>query len=121
MPSERPRLRLGDIAENIRAIFDYTAGMDSIAFGKDRKSRDAVERCLLRIAEAAIKLGSDAEEWMPDQNWRGIRGIGNVLRHEYDGVDPAIIWTVIADDLPGLLGDVEATMERLEGSGRKEP
>lgn len=114
MPSSRPSDRLRDIAENIRSILDYTTGLDARAFLNDRKTQDAVERCLLRMAEAAVKLGPAVEEWMPVQDWAGIRGIGNVLRHEYDGVDPAIIWSVVADDLPPLLRDVEQTIARLE-------
>lgn len=114
MPSSRPSDRLRDIAENIRSILDYTAGMDARAFLNDRKTQDAVERCLLRMAEAAVKLGPATEDRMPAHDWAGVRGIGNLLRHEYDGVDPAIIWSVVADDLPPLLRDVEETIARLE-------
>ena len=29
-------------------------------------------------------------------------GIGNVLRHEYQGLSDAIIWGVVVDELPKL-------------------
>ena len=86
--------------------------MNAAAFLNDRKTQDAVERCMLRIAEAAVKLGAVAEEWAPGHDWVGVRGIGNILRHEYDGVDPSVIWAVVADDLPPLLRDVEAALAR---------
>lgn len=113
MPSSKPLFRLFDISENISSILAYTRGMDANAFYEDPKTLDAVERCLLRIAEAAVKLGNFAEEWVPGHDWAGVRGIGNVLRHEYDGVDPSVIWTVVADDLPPLLRDIEAALARL--------
>lgn len=107
MPSDKPLQRLADIADNISRILDYTQGLNQKTFEADPKTQDAVERCLLRISEAAIKLGPWAEEHLPAHDWRGVRGIGNVLRHAYDGVDPAIIWEVVANDLPPLLEDIE--------------
>jgi len=37
---------------------------------------DAVERCLERICEGAVRLGRKATELMPDQPWAGIRAWG---------------------------------------------
>ena len=60
MPSEKPARGLRDILENADAIARYTEGMDLDAFTADAKTRDAVERCLERISEAARKLGEQA-------------------------------------------------------------
>jgi uncharacterized protein with HEPN domain len=55
-------------------------------FEEDRKTCDAVERCLERISEAAAKLGDLAPILMPEQPWPKIRALGNRLRHEYDAI-----------------------------------
>ncbi|MGB3874449.1 MAG: HepT-like ribonuclease domain-containing protein [Shinella zoogloeoides] len=70
LPSSRPKTRLLDIAENAQTILEYTAGMDRDAFEKDRRTRDATERCLSRISEAAVKLGAQAEAMLPQHPWR---------------------------------------------------
>jgi hypothetical protein len=67
LPSDKPGNRLEDIIENVQAVFRYTAGMDSRAFEEDRKTYDAVERCLERISEAVTKLGDLAPILMPGQ------------------------------------------------------
>jgi uncharacterized protein with HEPN domain len=67
LPSERPARRLEDIVENVRAIRRYTDGMNEAEFSEDRKTYDAVERCLERISEAASKLGDLAPDLVPDQ------------------------------------------------------
>jgi uncharacterized protein with HEPN domain len=72
--------------------------MDLAAFEEDRRTYDAVERCLERISEAAAKLG----DLMPDQPWQKIRAFGNVLRHEYDAIREDMLFEIATKDLPGL-------------------
>lgn len=66
MPSD-PAGCIEDILENIERIEQYLSGSDFQAFAKDGRTRDAVERCLERICEAAHRLGERATELMPTQ------------------------------------------------------
>lgn len=75
---------MNDILSNIERIGEYTSAMTAEQFAADAKTRDATQHCLLRISEAATKLGELAESEVPDQPWGEIRGLGNRLRHEYD-------------------------------------
>ena len=113
MPSKNPTQRFEDILENICRIEEYTRNYSSDGFMSDLKCQDAVERCLMRISEAASKLESAAETLSPDQPWSGIRAVGNILRHEYDSVDAAIIWNIVSKELDSLKGAVEAVLDRL--------
>src|SRR5436305_514252 len=56
LPSDKPVQRLNDILENIDWILQYTIDSGLEEFSQDRQCRDAVERCLQRISEAARKL-----------------------------------------------------------------
>jgi len=38
----------------------------------------------------------------PDVPWPEIAGIGNILRHEYHRVEPAIVWNITQTHLPSL-------------------
>lgn len=113
LPSSKPAHRFGDILENIRAIEQYTNGMDLTGFVADSKTRDAVERCLERISEAAAKLGEEAVELAPDQPWQQIRSLGNRLRHDYDRLRPERLWEIVKGDLPSLRTAVERAIDRL--------
>ncbi len=99
LPSKNPIRRLEDIVENISLIEEYTRNYSYDNFGHDRKCQDAVERCLLRISEAASKLENSIETIIPDQPWSAIRAVGNVLRHQYDSIDPPVIWNIVSADL----------------------
>ena len=56
---------------------------------------------LLTISEAVKRLDQDEKNHganarlsvlYPDMPWADIRGLGNVLRHEYDSIDFDMIW-----------------------------
>jgi uncharacterized protein with HEPN domain len=107
LPSDAPIRRLEDILANIRRIERYTKGYDFERFSSDLQCQDAVERCLARISEAAKKLEGTLESLAPDQPWSDIRGLGNVLRHEYNGVYPDRIWEIVSSELASLKRAVE--------------
>lgn len=113
MPSERLRSRFEDIRENIARIERFTGGHDSASFAQDEKALFAVLHALLIISEGARKLGDDAASLAPEQPWPAIRAIGNILRHQYDEVDPAVIWRIVRDDLPSLRAAVERALAAL--------
>ena len=68
---------------------------DEDAFKDNQVVCDAVERCLERVSEAAKKLGESAEALCPGIPWPNIRGLGNVLRHEYERVEVFRIWYIV--------------------------
>jgi uncharacterized protein with HEPN domain len=113
LPSDKRIRWFEDILENIERIERFTAGLDVQAFVADERVTFAVLHALLIVSEAARRLGADAETLAPEQPWRGIRGLGNVLRHEYADVDTDAIWRIVADDLPVLKSAVERALAEL--------
>ena len=53
------------ILSNVIFIEEFTKGLDL----EDLKTRNATERCIERISEAARKLGQVAEDLSPDVPW----------------------------------------------------
>lgn len=113
MPSKDVAQRFEDILENIILIEEFTGGMDAKKFLEDSKTRNATERCMERISEAARKLGDVAEHFCPAVPWANVRALGNFLRHEYDRVDPDRVWLMIEDDLGPLKTATQHALELL--------
>jgi uncharacterized protein with HEPN domain len=114
MPSRHDAAEsLADIVENTERIESYLAGLDRAGFERNGLVRDAVERCLERICEAAHRLGTQAEVLMPTQPWGEIRGMGNRLRHGYDRVDLNVVWDTARNRLPSLGADARQALARL--------
>lgn len=70
MRSDKPLFRLADMLENIDRIRSYTVNNTIDRFVSDPKCQDAVERCLLRISEAARKLEDITAILMPTNRGR---------------------------------------------------
>jgi uncharacterized protein with HEPN domain len=107
--------------ENAERVARYLAGMDRESFEQNEWARDAVERCIERVCEAAHRLGGQAEELMPSQPWGDIRGMGNRLRHAYDRINIDIIWKTAHARLPELAAEAKQVLGRLRPDQRGTP
>lgn len=106
MSTDREALRLQDIIDNIARIESHVSGMEFARFAADEMAIDAVERCLMRITEAVIKIGPERMAAIsPRTPVEAVRGLGNLLRHDYDGVDLGTIWRTVTGSLPELKAD----------------
>lgn len=84
-------------------IQEYTLGMTFREFKADSKTVDAVIRRLMIIGEAATRLEEGTINMAPEIQWRQMRGMRNVIIHEYFGVSERIIWDTVWKDLPDIV------------------
>lgn len=103
--------------ENIERIERFTAALNLPEFVAQEHLYYAVLYSLLVISEGARKLGAEAERLAPDQPWADIASIGNVLRHQYDDVDPEVVWSIVARDLVTLKIAVRRALATLASEG----
>ena len=100
--------------EAIVDIDQITAGRSFEAYAAERTARRAVERCMEIVSEASRRLPPALKDHHPTIPWPKIAGISNVLRHDYDGVNDAIIWHGARVDLLPLKAAVAALLRELE-------
>ena len=114
MPSKNPILRLEDILENIDLIEEYTRRLfirsDSFEIEKVRMRSNGV-CCEYQKPRESSK--ASLETMIPSQPWSAIRAVGNILRHEYDRIDPDVIWRIVSEDLNSLKKAVESSLNKL--------
>nr|WP_321400354.1 DUF86 domain-containing protein [uncultured Desulfobacter sp.] len=105
MLSVSPRsweFRIDDINDALSRIFQYVEGLAYTDWLKDQKTIDAVIRNLEIIGEAASKVPQEIQEKYFDIPWYQMKGMRNILIHEYFGVDNEMLWKTIQNDLPKL-------------------
>jgi uncharacterized protein with HEPN domain len=94
---------LADIIGYADDAIDYMGTMTLGDFMFDHKTIDAVERCIERVAEAAVRIGEPRfSELTGGLPLAPIRGMGNALRHAYDRIDVGTTFATVRDDLPPL-------------------
>jgi uncharacterized protein with HEPN domain len=106
------RFRVRDILDSVNAALDYTQGMSREEFGGDRRTRDAVIRNLMTMGESVRWIPGPIREANPNVPWTIMRGVRNVVVHEYFGVDDRILWDTVEHDLPPLVAKLEAVLAR---------
>jgi uncharacterized protein with HEPN domain len=104
------RFRVRDILAAVEAIAAYTEGMDYDAFVADRRTVDAVVRNLATMGESVRWIPDPIQDRWPDVPWQGLRGVRNVVVHEYFGVDERILWQTVIGDLPPLVAKLESVL-----------
>jgi len=100
-------MRIRDILDAVNKILDHTADLDFDAFVDDGWTVDAVLRNLTVIGEAARHVPDEVVSTYPDLPWREMCDMRNIVVHEYFGVDLAIIWHTIREDLPPVVSQLE--------------
>jgi uncharacterized protein with HEPN domain len=115
MPSRKPAQRLQDILDNIEAVRSFVGYGSYEDLVRDRKTRYAVERALEIISEASRRLPDELRSRHPEIDWRALAGLGNVYRHDYDAIDPELMWQSIEKRLDPLQRVVEQQLRQLLG------
>ena len=86
-----------------RDAVEFTRELSKEAFLTSRLHQNAVIRSLEVTGEAAGHLSSNSQMALPKIPWREITGMRHRLIHGYAEVDLALVWRVIAEDIPPLI------------------
>ena len=105
---------LHDILEAIERVEEITRGKTLEEFEASWQLRWLVQRAIEIISEASRAIPDELANTQPSIPWPSVRGIGNVLRHEYDGLADPIIWRVVTDELPKLKHAIQE-IQKLSG------
>lgn len=93
-----------DILLAITKIKKYTKNVSKEEFMFNTLLIDAVIRNLEIIGEAARNISKKEEDNFPGVPWHELRGMRNILIHEYFGIDEEILWEVVSADLDNVYG-----------------
>jgi uncharacterized protein with HEPN domain len=127
--SDRNRPRDAETALDRRTVQDLLEFCNQAArlVARGRKAYDADELLRLageaithRVGEASGRLSQPFRNQHPDVPWRAIRGMRNVVAHDYGRIDHRIVWMTLQHDLPRL-ADALQNRSRPSGLGPASP
>jgi len=105
------RIVLDDILRHIDYLQQFVAdGEDT--FIHDIKTQFAVRLAYQLIGDMVKQLPESLLALQPQINWRDLKGMREILAHQYFQLDLEIVWNS-TDDLPALRAAVEALLTTL--------
>ena len=100
--------RLRDIREACLSIESYVRGVDAQQFYADTEKQDAVIRRIEIIGEATAHLTDATRALLPALPFRQMRGMRNIVAHDYGHVDVALVWKAATGNIPLIRETLES-------------
>lgn len=113
MPPRDWKLRVENILQAIAEIQSFTEGMTFEDFQADTKTVRAVMCNITIMGETASSIPPEIQTRYPEMPWGEMRGIRNVIVHEYFQVNLNILWRTIQERLPPLVLQLRELLERI--------
>ncbi|MFZ0960313.1 MAG: DUF86 domain-containing protein [Terriglobia bacterium] len=95
-----------DILEAAKLAAAYVSAKTKEEFLRDTQCQDAVIRRLEIIGEAARRISQETRDRLPGLPWSAMINMRNLMIHEYDYVDLAVVWDTVQNHLPALIQSI---------------
>ena len=99
--------RLRDILEAARLIANYVKDTTEKEFLTDMQKQDAVIRRIEIIGEATAHLSGATRQIVRELPFRKMRGMRNIVAHDYANLNPKIVWEVVTIHVPEACAALE--------------
>ena len=106
------RFYLNDMAEFAGRVITYSEGMTQEDFESNNLNFDAIARNIELIGEAATRIPEEIRTSNQDISWRQIIATRNQLIHGYLGIDNDVLWSIVQDDIPLLLQQLQSLIKK---------
>jgi len=105
---------LKDIVDHAALAIDFLKDVpDPAGLPDDQKTLLATVRALEVIGEAARNVPKRVRDQYSNIPWRGMTGMRDKVIHQYFGVDAAVVWRTVKEDLPPLLEAVREVLAKI--------
>lgn len=94
-------------------LIDYCTGYTYDRFSADTK---LVEACVFNLSQLGELCRAADDKFVrnhPETPWREMYGLRSRNVHDYEGVNPRLIWEIISEDIPALYKTLQNVIERL--------
>ena len=110
-----------DMLESARVVARYVQGRERADLDGDDMLRDALERRVEIIGEAARGLSETFRDAHPEIPWKKITATRHILAHEYYDVDRDILWRIATIHIPEMVGQISPSLPPIPPDPDPEP
>lgn len=91
----------------------FISDIDEQAFLSNEEKQYAISLALLQIGELVALLTDEYRANHPDVPWKKIKGLRNIIVHQYGTVDELLLWQLVSVELPVLVEEIKKQMAAL--------
>jgi len=106
---------LEDLVDALQKSRQFVAGMDYEQFSADAKTVYAVIRALEVVGEAAKQIPPEVQKAYDMVPWQAMSGMRDKLIHHYFGVNLAVVWKTVTEDVADLLPILSEVIRQEQG------
>ena len=110
--SKQPKEYLKHILDEIKFLLISSGDINEGKFMYDETLQRAYSRSLEIIGEATKQLPKDFTDKYPEIDWDSMAGMRDKLIHHYFGVDYAIVWDVVKNELPKIKPQIQNLIQK---------
>jgi uncharacterized protein with HEPN domain len=111
----KDRANLLAILDSVERIDLYTKGTENpAAFFEAKQAFDATLMNFITIGEMVDRLSKELKDGHPEIDWQDIKGLRNIVVHDYLGVDAEEVWQIIKTELPLLKANISRMLQQLD-------
>lgn len=105
----KDQARLRDMLVWSRKAVAYLGDSSLADFLENELLQDACVRCIEVVGEAANHVSLEVRMTISNIEWLQVRGMCNILVHQYGAVDLEIVYEAITTFLPALISQLETS------------
>jgi uncharacterized protein with HEPN domain len=102
---------LAEIVDSAEIMRAEIRGMTEAEFLASQTAKDAVCFRFIAIGHAASQITEETRALLKDIPFERMRGMRNVLAHDYTAIDYARVWQSAAHDVPLLVQQIQPLLE----------
>jgi uncharacterized protein with HEPN domain len=102
---------LAEIVDSAEIMQEEIRGMTEADFLASQTAKDAICFRFIAMGHAASQITEATRALLKDIPFERMRGMRNVLAHDYSVIDYARVWQVVANDVPLLVQRIPPVLE----------
>jgi uncharacterized protein with HEPN domain len=107
LPDERDAAHLWNMVKRARYLMRKSGVITLNQLVHEEDHQLAVAKALELVGESGRKVSDTFRAAHPGVPWSEIKGMRNILVHEYEHVDWSRVWDTLTVSIPALLAQVE--------------
>jgi uncharacterized protein with HEPN domain len=111
--SEKDKLNILSILDAITKIIQYCKDhTNAESLYGNQRDFDAVMMNFMIIGEMVARLSDEFVDQHDQIEWHKIRGLRNIVAHNYFGIDAEEVWDIIQTHLPIFKNDLNSILQK---------